>query len=206
MWSEQVEIHRWDVQGQRHTDTRTDTGFQLRNDEGVLLRFRVEQPKERQKQKQPTAHAWVDDLNTLGRKARRYLALEEAEMESVQTQHLPLACELWVGCLTLVFGHRAGGDEIAEGGRALVELDSMEQQAQDPLWANLPSGGNASSAMAASGDPRGFMEYPLLSRYESWMVADLPFDESLRVMDAGSRVRFESLSKEVSTQAIRRCW
>ena len=82
VWTEEVEIHRWDVQGMRHTgepfpdlssagmfywsahnpdcctDTRSDIGFQLRTDEGVLLRFRVDAPKEYAPTAQPTAQGW----------------------------------------------------------------------------------------------------------------------------------------------------
>ena len=43
VWTEDVEMHSWDSEtGKRTTTVRTDNGFELVNDHGVLLRFRVD--------------------------------------------------------------------------------------------------------------------------------------------------------------------
>ena len=59
-------------------------GFEFRNDEGVLLRFRVADPAAPRGGGgglELSAQTWADDLNTLGRRARRYLTLEQRQME-----------------------------------------------------------------------------------------------------------------------------
>ena len=73
VWTDEIE------QRLGKTDVRYHVGFELRNDEGVLLRFRVEESKDGVAL---SAQDWADDLNTLGRRARRYLALEAREMEA----------------------------------------------------------------------------------------------------------------------------
>ena len=76
VWTDEIEEQRLGT-----TDVRYHVGFELRNDEGVLLRFRVEESKDGVA---PSAQDWADDLNTLGRRARRYLALEAREMEALE--------------------------------------------------------------------------------------------------------------------------
>eukprot|EP01045_Picozoa_sp_COSAG04_P014579 COSAG04_NODE_1100_length_8253_cov_31.916728_4_plen_941_part_00 len=115
-------MHSWDSEtGKRTTTVRTDNGFELVNDHGVLLRFRVDDDDGSRgmaalQRRQPTAadcepprYRWhlgcillktpaislltgAESLNTLGRRARRYIELahepeslaaaEEEEMES----------------------------------------------------------------------------------------------------------------------------
>ena len=98
VWTEDVEMHSWDSEtGKRTTTVRTDNGFELVNDHGVLLRFRVDDDDGSRgmaalQRRQPTAADWAESLNTLGRRARRYIELahepeslaaaEEEEMES----------------------------------------------------------------------------------------------------------------------------
>ena len=73
VWSDEIDEQSWDQKsGERRTEVRHNVGFELRNDEGVLLRFRVEASS---LDVALSAEDWADDLNALGRRARRYLCL-----------------------------------------------------------------------------------------------------------------------------------
>lgn len=165
VWIDEIDEHSWNRKsGRRKTTRRHNVGFELRNDEGVLLRFRVEELDA-----SPSAEDWATGLNTLGRRARRYLELEKRAMDSK-------------------------GREIAAGGWELVKAYRMEEQAAEwpEKWdIDLESGGWKTKAESGSGPPR-----PKVTR--------APFEESLRVMDADSRAKFDMLSKELSSLRAQR--